>query len=105
VCDDWLLGRVRASRLGAHMVERTYQQLETAGYSRTTLRTLHLVLSKAFGEQTGRTLGACKPRESDDVRPVWTLDEARRFLDPATLDVLTCGARKSGSTTPPACIR
>jgi integrase len=38
-----------------------------------------MVLTKAFGEQTGRTLGACKPRESDQVRPVWTLGEARRF--------------------------
>jgi integrase len=37
------------------------------------------VLAKAFGEQTGCTLGARKPRESDEVRPVWTLAEARRF--------------------------
>jgi len=84
----WLLrliypyvGRVRASRLSARMVERAYLQLEAAGYSRTTLRTLNLVLAKAFGEQTGRTLGAHKPRESDDLRPVWILDEARCFLD------------------------
>jgi hypothetical protein len=63
------------------MVERSYQQLEAAGYSRTTLRTLNLVLAKAFGEQTGRTLGAHRPRESDDLRPVWTLAEARCFLD------------------------
>jgi integrase len=73
------LGGVRATRLSARRTERAYRDLEAAGYSRTTLRTLNLVLSKAFGEQTGRTLGACKPRESDDVRPVWTLDEARRF--------------------------
>ncbi|MER7004743.1 site-specific integrase [Dactylosporangium sp. NPDC000555] len=63
------------------MTERAYLQLETAGYSRTTLRTLHLVLAKAFGEQTGRTLNAHKPRETDDLRPVWTLAEARTFLD------------------------
>jgi hypothetical protein len=94
VCDDWLcarvrelqpntiynygwllglvypyVGRVRASRLSAAMTERAYQQLEAAGYSRTTLRTLSLVLAKAFGEQTGRTLGAHQPRESDDLRP------------------------------------
>jgi integrase len=73
------LGCVRASRLSARMTERAYRDLEAAGYSRTTLRTLDLVLGKAFGEQTGRTLGACRPRESDDVRPVWTLTEARRF--------------------------
>jgi integrase len=73
------LGAVRASRLSARMTERAYRELEAAGYSRTTLRTLNLVLAKAFGEQTGRTLGACKPRESDEVRPVWTLSEARRF--------------------------
>jgi integrase len=75
------LGRIRASRLSARMVERAYQQLEAAGYSRTTLRTLNLVFAKAFGEQTGRSLGARKPRESDDLRPVWTLAEARCFLD------------------------
>jgi integrase len=73
------LGGVCASRLSARMTERAYRDLEAAGYSRTTLRTLDLVLGKAFGEQTGRTLGVCKPRESDDVRPVWTLAEARRF--------------------------
>lgn len=73
------LGRVRASRLSARMTERAYRDLEAAGYSRSTLRTLDLVLAKAFGEQTGRTLGTRKPRESDDVRPVWTLTEARRF--------------------------
>jgi integrase len=84
----WLLGllypfvgRVPACRLSAHMIERAYRELEAAGYSRTTLRTLDLVLSKAFGEQTGRTLGARKPRESDEVRPVWTLAEAHRFGD------------------------
>jgi integrase len=37
------------------------------------------VLAKAFEEQTGRRLGAHKPRESDQQRPVWTLAEARRF--------------------------
>jgi integrase len=46
-----------------------------------TLRTLNLVLAKAFTEQVGRTLGARKPRESDDERPVWSLAEARRFGD------------------------
>jgi integrase len=85
-CYSWLLsliyphvGRVRASRLSARMTERAYRELEAAGYCRSTLRTLNLVLTKAFGEQTGRTLGACRPRESDNVRPVWTLAEARRF--------------------------
>ena len=38
------------------------------------------MLGKAFGEQTGRTLGARKPRPSSDLHPVWTLSEARRFL-------------------------
>jgi hypothetical protein len=82
----WLLGliyqyvgRVRASRLSARMVERAYRGLEECGYSRTTLRTLNLVLAKAFTEQVGRTLGVRKPRESDDERPVWSLAEARRF--------------------------
>jgi len=82
----WLLsliyphvGRVRASRLSARMTERAYRDLEAAGYSRSTLRTLDLVLAKAFGEQTGRTLGARKPRKSDELRPVWTVAEARRF--------------------------
>src|SRR4051794_23875139 len=63
------------------MVERAYRELEGCGYSRTTLRTLNLVLAKAFVEQVGRTLAARKPRESDDVRPVWSLAEARRFGD------------------------
>jgi integrase len=96
------VGRVRASRLSGRAVERAYQQLETAGYSRTTLRTLHLVLSKAFGEQTGRALGACKPRESDDRRPVWTVDEARTFHEHVAADrlfpmwrlLLTTGLRR-----------
>ena len=73
------LGRVRASRLSARMTERAYRDLEATGLSRTTLRTLALVFAKAFGEQTGRTLGARTPRESDDERPVWTVAEARRF--------------------------
>jgi integrase len=105
----WLLGliypyvgRVQVSRLSARMVECAYQQLETAGYSRTTLRTLNLVLAKAFGEQTGRTLGAHKPRESDDLRPVWTLSEARCFLEHVVGDrlyplwrlLLTTGLRR-----------
>jgi len=84
----WLLGLiypyvggVRASRLSARMVERAYRELEGCGYSRTTLRTLNLVLAKAFVEQIGRTLGARKPRESDKERPVWSLAEARRFGD------------------------
>jgi integrase len=87
-CYNWLLGlvypyvgRVRASRLSTRMVEHAYRQLEAAGYSRTSLRTLDLVLSKAIGEQTGRTLGTRKPRQPDDVHAVWTLAEARRFLD------------------------
>ncbi|WBB89838.1 site-specific integrase [Verrucosispora sp. WMMC514] len=75
------LGTVRGSRLSARMTERAYRHLEAAGYSRTTLRTLDLVLTKAYGEQTGLTLGARRPRESDTLRPVWTLTEARRFLD------------------------
>ncbi|GAA0928063.1 tyrosine-type recombinase/integrase [Virgisporangium aurantiacum] len=127
VCEDWLtgrvqelqpntvynygwllsltyphVGRVRVSRLSARMVERAYLQLETAGYSRTTLRTVNLVLAKAFGEQTGRTLGAHKPREADEVRPVWKLSEARRFLDHVADDrlhpmwrlLLTTGLRR-----------
>jgi integrase len=84
----WLLGLiyphvgvVRACRLSARIVERAYRALEAAGYSRTTLRTLNLVLAKAFDEQTGRRLNARKSRESDDERPVWTLAESRRFAD------------------------
>jgi len=57
------------------MVERAYRELEGCGYSRTTLRTLNLVLAKAFVEQVGWTLGARKPRESDKERPVWSLAE------------------------------
>jgi integrase len=75
------VGGVRASRLSARMVERAYRELEGRGYSRTTLRTLNLVLAKAFLEQVGRTLGARKPRESDKERPVWSLAEARCFGD------------------------
>jgi hypothetical protein len=36
------------------MVEHAYRELEAVGYSRSTLRTLHLILSKAFREQVGR---------------------------------------------------
>jgi integrase len=106
ICDSWVLGReqelepntvygyrwllgliypyvgsVRAGRLSARMVERAYRELEGAGNSRTSLRTLNLVLAKAFAEQVGRTLGARKLRESDELRPVWSLAEARRFGD------------------------
>jgi integrase len=63
------------------MVERAYLELEGCGYSRSTLRTLNLVLTKAFAERVGRILGARKPRETDDERPVWSLAEARRFGD------------------------
>jgi integrase len=113
VCEDWLdarvqelqpntvynygwplglvypyVGRVRVSRLSARTVEDAYRQLEAAGYSRTTLRTLDLVLAKAFVEQTGRTLGVRRPRESDELRPVWTLGEARCFLEHVAEDRL-----------------
>jgi hypothetical protein len=75
------VGGVRASRLSARIVERAYRDLEPAGYSRTTLRTLNLVLVKAFDEQAGRSPGVRKPRESDDAQQVWTLAEARRCAD------------------------
>ena len=39
------------------------------------------MLAKAFVEQTGRTLGVRKPRETDNERPVWSLAEAQRFGD------------------------
>ena len=85
----WLLaliypyvGRVGASRLSARMVERAYRELEASGYCRTTLRTLDLVLAKAFEQQTGRTLGVHKPRESDKERPVWTLTERATSVNP-----------------------
>jgi hypothetical protein len=41
---------------------------------------LDLVLATVFAEQTGRVLGACLPRPSDEVQPVWILEQARRFL-------------------------
>jgi integrase len=75
------IGKVRVSRLSARMAGSAYRDLEQADYSRSALRTLDLVLTKAFAAQTGRTLGVHKPRESDTVRPVWTLAEARRFLE------------------------
>lgn len=46
-------GRVRASRLSARMVERAYRQLQSAGYSKTTLRTLHLVLRRSTNKPAG----------------------------------------------------
>lgn len=74
------IGSLRASTLTGRIASRMYSELEASGYSRTTLRTLDLVLTKAFGEETGRTLGARKPRPSDVVHPVWTLREAQHFL-------------------------
>ena len=44
------LGSVRASRLSVRMVERAYRDLEAAGYSRTALRILHVILAEAFEE-------------------------------------------------------
>jgi len=83
----WLLGLVcrhvggvRVSRLSARMVERAYRELEGEGFSRTTLRTLDLVLSKMFVEQTGHALGTRKPRPGDVLHAVWTVEEAQRFL-------------------------
>ncbi|WP_020521679.1 tyrosine-type recombinase/integrase [Catelliglobosispora koreensis] len=74
------IGGKRASALTGRKAESVYKKLEELGYSRTTLRTLDLVLTKAFGDETGRDLGARKPRPSDDERLVWTLTEVQRFL-------------------------
>ncbi|WP_245571198.1 tyrosine-type recombinase/integrase [Catelliglobosispora koreensis] len=74
------IGGQRASVLTGSKAEDVYRKLEALGYSRTTLRTLDLVLTKAFGDETGRHLGARKPRPSDDERLVWTLNEVQRFL-------------------------
>lgn len=74
------IGCLRASTLTGRIVGRMYQRLEASGYSRTTLRTLDLVLTKAFGEETGRTLNAPKPRPADDEHPIWTLTQLRQFL-------------------------
>jgi hypothetical protein len=38
------------------MVERAYRELEVCIDSRTTFRTLNLVLARAFTEQVGRAL-------------------------------------------------
>jgi hypothetical protein len=103
----WLLGliypyvgRVRASRLSARMVEGAYRDLDASGYSRTTLRTLDLVLAKAFGDLAGRTLGARQPRETDDVR------RYGRWLRPAasasSSEVIGC-IRCGGCCWWPAC--
>ena len=92
ICEDWVLAReqelepntvygyrwlfsliypyvggVRASRLSARMVERAYRELEGCGYSRTALRTLNLVLAKAFVEQVGRSLGARERQRATGV--------------------------------------
>ncbi|MEU4692293.1 hypothetical protein [Actinoplanes sp. NPDC023714] len=58
------------------MVERAYGELETGGYSRTTIRTLDLVLAKAFAEQLGITLGVRKPRETDEERAGLDVDRS-----------------------------
>ena len=106
VCEDWLTGRAQELRAEHGVQPRLAAEpglpvcgsgpgvavecphgrtcpigrVEKSGYSRSTLRTVDLVLAKAFGEQTGRTLGVHKPRESDVPRSVWTLAEARCFL-------------------------
>jgi hypothetical protein len=55
------VGGVRASRLSARMVERAYRDLEAVGYSRSTLRTLHLILDKAF-RNSSAGIWACTSR-------------------------------------------
>ncbi|HCT75302.1 MAG TPA: site-specific integrase [Micromonosporaceae bacterium] len=75
------IGCLRASTLTGRIAGRMYDVLERQGLSRITLRTLDLVLTKAFGEETGRTLNAPTPRPSDVEHPMWTLPEVRRFLD------------------------
>jgi hypothetical protein len=95
----WLLGLVypyigdiRASALTGRVAGRMYGQLEAAAYSRTTLRTLDLVLTKAFGEETGRRLSVRKPRPSDVAHPIWTLGEAKRsWLPRQGSAVICCG--------------
>jgi hypothetical protein len=47
-----------------------------------------VLLAKAVGEQTGRSLGAYQPRQTDVVRPAWTLAEARSFLNHVVADRL-----------------
>ena len=82
------------------MTERAYRDLEQAGYSRSTLRTLDLVLAKAFAAQTGRTLGAHRPREAtrcDRCGP-WSRLGASSITS-RVIGSIRCG----GCCSPPAC--
>ncbi len=74
------VGDTRVTRLSRQMVERMYRDLEREGYSRTTVRTMGRVFAKALLEEGGIKLGARKPRLTDRLRPVWTLEEANTFL-------------------------
>lgn len=74
------VGSVRVTALSAGAVERMYRDLEGEGYSRTTVRTLDRVFAKALVEDAGIGLGARKPRLTDRLRPVWTLEEANTFM-------------------------
>jgi len=89
------VGDTRVTRLSRQMVERMYRDLETEGYSRTTVRTMGRVFAKALLEEAGIELGARKPRLTDRLRPVWTLEEANTFLTyarrPAVSDVAAAG--------------
>jgi integrase len=107
VCEDWLVGRVQELQPNTvynygWLLSLVYPHVGRVRVSRLSARTVDLVLAKALGEQTGRTLGAHKPREADEARPVWTLAEARRFLDYVSDDrlyplwrlLLTTGLRR-----------
>jgi hypothetical protein len=62
------------SEVDPRMVERAYRDLETAGYSRSTLRTLHLILDvdtlrglSGGATVSGRVRDTCSPVERADT--------------------------------------
>jgi integrase len=90
------LGRVALGALSPPMIARFYADLRTAGMAGSTLGNVHMVLRKALGQAVAWRLidrnptdGVTRPSAKPKRQPVWTLADARRFLDATADDELT----------------
>lgn len=90
------LGRVPLAHLSAPMVARFYAELREAGMGAVTLGQLHTMFRQALKQAIAWKLlaenpldGVPRPATKRVRQPVWTLAEARRFLDATAGDAVT----------------
>lgn len=90
------LGMVRLAELSPPMIARFYADLRTAGMAASTLGNVHMVLRQALTQaiawrliERNPTDGVARPSAKPKRQPVWTLADARRFLDATADDPLT----------------